>query len=105
MDDAAAAKVPSDDATRPKDVLIVGAGPAGLAGAIAARGAGLEDEVREKGVLVNSIYHFPRNMVFFTTAELLENGGLPFVTPYEKPTQPECLKYSRRAADAFATRI
>ena len=64
------------------DVLIVGAGPAGLAVAIAASEAGLEYEIVEKGVLVNSIYHFPRNMVFFTTAELLEIGGLPFVTPY-----------------------
>ena len=87
------------------DVLIVGAGPAGLAVAIAAREAGLEHEVVEKGVLVNSIYHFPRNMVFFTTAELLEIGGLPFVTPYEKPTQAEGLKYYRRVADAYQLRI
>ena len=87
------------------DVLIVGAGPAGLAVAIAATEAGLEYEVVEKGVLVNSIYHFPRNMVFFTTAELLEIGGLPFVTPYEKPTQAEGLKYYRRVADAYALRV
>jgi thioredoxin reductase (NADPH) len=87
------------------DVVIVGAGPAGLAVAIAAAEAGLQYEVVEKGVLVNSIYHFPRNMVFFTTAELLEIGGLPFVTPYEKPTQAEGLKYYRRVADAYGLRV
>src|SRR5437773_2164018 len=104
MDDAAAARATAE-AARPKDVLIVGAGPAGLAVAIAAREAGLEYELVEKGVLVNSIYHFPRNMIFFTTAELLEIGGLPFVTPYEKPTQAEGLKYYRRVADACELRI
>jgi thioredoxin reductase (NADPH) len=85
-----------------KDLLIVGAGPSGLATAIAARQAGLDLEVLEKGALVNSIFHFPRNMVFFTTPELLEIGGLPFVTPYEKPTQWEALRYYRRVADSFA---
>jgi len=104
MDDgAAAAAGPRGDAGL--DVLVVGAGPAGLAVAIAAHEAGLLYEVLEKGVLVNSIYHFPRNMVFFTTAELLEIGGLPFVTPYEKPTQAEGLKYYRRVADAFSLRV
>jgi thioredoxin reductase (NADPH) len=87
------------------DVVIVGAGPAGLAVAIAASEAGLDYEVVEKGVLVNSIFHFPRNMVFFTTAELLEIGGLPFVTPYEKPTQAEGLKYYRRVAEAYDLRV
>ena len=86
-------------------VLIVGAGPAGLAVAIAASEAGLDYEVVEKGVLVNSIYHFPRNMVFFTTADLLEIGGLPFVTPYEKPTQAEGLKYYRRVAETYDLRV
>jgi thioredoxin reductase (NADPH) len=87
------------------DVAIVGAGPAGLAVAIAASQAHLDYEIVEKGVLVNSIYHFPRNMIFFTTAELLEIGGLPFVTPYEKPTQAEGLKYYRRVAEAYDLRI
>jgi thioredoxin reductase (NADPH) len=87
------------------DVAIIGAGPAGLAVAIAAAEAGLAYEILEKGVLVNSIYHFPRNMVFFTTAELLEIGGLPFVTPYEKPTQAEGLKYYRRVAEAYELRV
>jgi len=83
----------------------VGAGPAGLATAISATQAGLDHEIVEKGVLVNSIFHFPRNMVFFTTPELLEIGGLPFVTPYEKPTQWEALRYYRRVTDTFGLRI
>jgi thioredoxin reductase (NADPH) len=90
---------------RVTDLLIVGAGPSGLATAIAAHQAGLDYEVVEKGALVNSIFHFPRNMVFFTTPELLEIGGLPFVTPYEKPTQWEALRYYRRVTDAYALRI
>jgi thioredoxin reductase (NADPH) len=81
------------------DVVIVGAGPAGLATAIAARQHGLTYLVLEKGALVNTILHFPTNMVFFTTPELLEIGGLPFVTPYDKPTRLEALRYYRRVAD------
>jgi thioredoxin reductase (NADPH) len=88
-----------------RDLIVVGAGPAGLAVAIAARQAGLDYEVVEKGVLVNSIFHFPRAMTFFTTPDLLEIGGLPFVTPYEKPTQWEALRYYRRVADTYALRI
>jgi bacillithiol disulfide reductase len=88
-----------------RDLLIVGAGPSGLAAAIAAEQAGLDYEVLEKGVLVNSIFHFPRAMTFFTTPELLEIGGLPFVTPYEKPTQWEALRYYRRVADTYRLKI
>ncbi|HSL23520.1 MAG TPA: YpdA family putative bacillithiol disulfide reductase [Vicinamibacterales bacterium] len=83
------------------DVLIVGAGPAGLATAIAATKAGLTYRILEKGALVNSLLHYPRHMVFFTTPELMEIGGLPFVSPNEKPTRMEALKYYRRAADAY----
>ena len=81
------------------DVVIIGAGPSGLATAIAAHEAGLAYEVVEKGVLVNSIYNFPRHMTFFTTADLLEIGGMPFVSPYDKPTQTEGLKYYRRVTE------
>jgi len=91
--------------TSPLDLLVVGAGPSGLATAIAAHQAGLAYEVVEKGALVNSIFHFPRHMTFFTTAELLEIGGLPFVTPYEKPTQVEGLKYYRKVTDAFGLHV
>jgi bacillithiol disulfide reductase len=88
-----------------RELLIVGSGPAGLATAIAAHDAGIDYEVLEKGALVNSIYHFPRHMVFFTTADLLEIGGMPFVTPYEKPTQVEGLRYYRRVTESYGLRI
>jgi thioredoxin reductase (NADPH) len=87
------------------DVLIVGAGPAGLAAAIAAQREGLSHLILDKGGLVDGIYRFPRNMVFFTTPELLEIGGLPFVTPFEKPTRMEALRYYRRVADTFRLSI
>ena len=84
-----------------RDLLIIGAGPAGLAVAIAASDAHLDYTVIEKGVLVNSIYNFPPGMTFFTTPDLLEIGKLPFVTPYEKPTRHEALRYYRRVVDAY----
>ena len=82
------------------DLIIVGGGPAGLATAIAAKRAGLEFRVFEKGVLVNSLFHFPSQMVFFTTPELLEIGGLPFPTSRDKPTRDEVLRYYRKVTDA-----
>lgn len=87
------------------DVIIVGAGPSGLATAIAAGQRGLDYALVEKGALVNSIFHFPTNMVFFTTPELLEIGGMPFVSPNEKPTRNEALRYYRRVADAFGVKV
>jgi thioredoxin reductase (NADPH) len=84
-----------------RDLIIVGGGPAGLATAIAAAGRQMSYQVLEKGVLVNSVFRFPVHMVFFTTPDLLEIGGLPFVTPYEKPTRLEALKYYRRVVDTF----
>jgi thioredoxin reductase (NADPH) len=88
-----------------RDVLIVGAGPSGLATAIAAKQRGLDYVVVEKGILVNSIFQFPQHMVFFTTPELLEIGGLPLVTPYDKPTRLEALRYYRRVVDTFDLQI
>src|SRR5262249_44647569 len=87
------------------DVLIVGAGPAGLAAAIAATKAGLSYHVIEKGALVNSLLHYPTEMVFFTTPELMEIGGLPFVSPNDKPTRMEALRYYRRATDTYDLKI
>ncbi len=87
------------------DLIVIGAGPAGLAAAIAARRAGLDFRVFEKGVLVNSLFHFPSQMVFFTTPELLEIGGLPFVSPRDKPTRDETLRYYRRVVDTYELEI
>src|SRR5438552_5651416 len=88
-----------------RDLIIVGAGPSGLSAAIAARQRGLDYEVVEQGVLVNSIYNFPPQMVFFTTPELLEIGGLPFVSPSGKPTRVRALKYYRKVVEAFDLQI
>ncbi|MBM3818705.1 MAG: YpdA family putative bacillithiol disulfide reductase [Acidimicrobiia bacterium] len=88
-----------------RDVLIVGAGPSGLATAIAARQQGLDYQLVEKGVLVNSIFNFPAHMVFFTTPELLEIGGLPLTTPYDKPTRLEALRYYRRVVDTYGLQV
>src|SRR6185436_13239290 len=88
-----------------RDVLIVGAGPSGLAAAIAAKQQGLDYVVVEKGILVNSIFNFPMHMVFFTTPELLEIGGLPLITPYDKPTRLESLRYYRRVVDTYGLSI
>ncbi len=88
-----------------KDVIIVGAGPSGLACAIEAEKSGLDYLVIEKGCIVNSILHYPVQMTFFTTPELLEIGGLPFVSGREKPTRVEGLKYYRRVADTYRLKI
>ena len=83
------------------DLVIVGAGPIGLACAIEAQRAGLKAVVLEKGCLVNSLYHYPVNMTFFSTSERLEIGGVPFVSNHPKPTRNEALEYYRRVAANF----
>src|ERR671918_3128837 len=88
-----------------RDVIIVGAGPSGLATAIALKQLGLDYLVLEKGTLVESIRRFPTSMVFFTTPELMEVGGIPFTTPYEKPTRLEALQYYRKVTDTFQLQI
>ena len=88
-----------------RDLIIVGAGPSGLSAAIAAKQRGLDYQVLERGMLVNSIYHFPPQMVFFTTPELLEIGGLPFMSPYDKPTRAEALRYYRKVVDKYDLQI
>jgi thioredoxin reductase (NADPH) len=88
-----------------RDLIIIGAGPSGLSAAIAAKRHSLDYQVLEQGVLVNSIYRFPPQMIFFTTPELLEIGGLPFVSPYDKPTRAEALRYYRKVVDAYDLQI
>jgi len=83
------------------EIICIGAGPTGLATAIEAKRAGLKALVIDKGCLCNSIFHYPVNMVFFTTPELLEIGDLPLVSPNEKPTRTEALKYYRKAAEHY----
>jgi thioredoxin reductase (NADPH) len=83
------------------DLICIGAGPTGLASAIEAVRAGLRPLVIDKGSLCNSIYHYPANMVFFTTPELLEIGDLPLTSPSEKPTRVEALKYYRKCAEHY----
>ncbi|MCI0665726.1 MAG: YpdA family putative bacillithiol disulfide reductase [Acidobacteria bacterium] len=83
------------------DLIIIGGGPSGLACAIEAAGAGFDYLVIEKGCLVNSLYHYPTQLIFFTTPELLEIGDLPFVCEREKPNRIEALKYYRRVVDTY----
>jgi len=87
------------------DMICVGAGPTGLACAMEAKRAGMRPLVIDKGCLCNSIYHYPVNMVFFTTPELLEIGDLPMVCAGEKPTRTEALKYYRKAAEHYALEL
>jgi thioredoxin reductase (NADPH) len=87
------------------DILCIGAGPTGLACAIEAKRAGMKPLVIDKGCLCNSIYHYPVNMVFFTTPELLEIGDLPLVSAAEKPVRTEALKYYRKAAEHFGLEV
>jgi|TARA_B110000503_G_scaffold143711_1_gene247412 thioredoxin reductase (NADPH) len=87
------------------DCLIIGAGPIGLACGIAAKQTGLSHLIIDKGTLVNSIYHYPANMTFFSTSERLEIGAVPFISHNPKPTRAEALEYYRRVALSWALRI
>lgn len=84
------------------DIVCIGAGPTGLACAMEAKRAGMRALVIDKGCLCNSIFNYPVNMVFFTTPELLEIGGLPMVSNGDKPTRLEALKYYRKGAEHYA---
>lgn len=87
------------------DAIVVGAGPTGLACGIELQQRGLRTVLIEKGCVVNSLYHYPTNMVFFTTPELLEIGNIPMTSLNEKPNRHEALKYYRRVADHYKLNI
>ena len=83
------------------DVVVVGAGPTGLACGIDAKRAGFTVANIDKGCLVNSLFNYPSNMTFFTTPELLEIGDIPFSSPNQKPTRQEALEYYRKVAEHY----
>lgn len=83
------------------DLIIIGAGPIGLACGIEAKKAGLNYVIIEKGCLVNSLYQYPMNMTFFSTSERLEIGEVPFVSNNPKPTRAEALEYYRRVCTSW----
>lgn len=88
-----------------KDVIIVGAGPCGLSAAIECQRQGLSSLIIEKNFIVHSIYLYPTNMQFFSTAALLEIGDVPFTSPNDKPYRHEALVYYRRAAEQYGLEI
>lgn len=87
------------------DIIIIGGGPIGLSCGLEAKARGLSYVILEKGCLVNSLYHYPVNMTFFSTSERLEIGGIPFVSNNAKPTRNEALEYYRRVAVSAALDI
>jgi thioredoxin reductase (NADPH) len=83
------------------DVLVIGAGPTGMACAIEAQRAGFRSVLVDKGCLCNSLFHYPSHMTFFTTSELLEIGDIPFPSPNAKPSRNEALEYYRKVAQHY----
>lgn len=82
-------------------VIIIGAGPIGLATGIALKQRDIPFRIIERGALVNSLFHYPTNMTFFSTSDRLEIGGIPFISHGPKPTRSEALEYYRRAAEHY----
>ena len=87
------------------DVIIIGGGPIGMACGIEAKKAGLSYAILEKGCLVNSLYHYPLNMTFFSTSERLEIGGVPFISHGPKPNRFEALEYYRRVCMSWELNV
>src|SRR5258708_30710921 len=87
------------------DLLVIGAGPTGLACAIEAQRAGFSALLVDKGCLCNSLFHYPANMIFFTTPELLEIGNMPFSSPNQKPNRNEALEYYRKVAEHYRLNV
>ena len=87
------------------DLIIIGGGPTGINCGIEAGKAGLDYLILEKGTLVNSLYHFPINMTFFSTAAKLEIADIPFIAHHDKPTRAEALEYYRRLLEQFELNV
>jgi thioredoxin reductase (NADPH) len=87
------------------DLVIIGAGPCGIAAGIAAREGGLNYVILDKGCVVRGLTEYPTQMTFFSTAEKLEVGGLPFIVAGNQPTRVEALKYYRRVVEHFALNV
>ena len=88
-----------------EDLIIIGAGPIGLACGIEAKKKGLQYTIIEKGMLVNSLYNYPQNMTFFSTSDRLEIGGIPFISHNPKPTRAEALEYYRRVTNSWELNV
>lgn len=97
--------MPSPGPADALDVVVVGAGPTGLACAIEVQRVGLRVKTIEKGCIVNSLFRYPTNLTFFTTPELLEIGNIPMTAVRDKPTRGESLKYYRRVASHYGLDI
>ncbi|MBK5279700.1 MAG: YpdA family putative bacillithiol disulfide reductase [Bacteroidia bacterium] len=87
------------------NLIIIGAGPIGLTCGIEAQKAGLTYAILEKGCLVNSLFHYPSNMTFFSTSDRLEIGAVPFISNNPKPTRPEALEYYRRVCSSWKLNV
>lgn len=88
-----------------KDLIIIGAGPIGLACGIEAKKNKLDYLIFDKGMLVNSLYHYPQNMTFFSTSDRLEIGDIPFISNNPKPTRAEALEYYRRVTTSWGLNV
>ena len=88
-----------------KDLIIIGAGPIGLACGIEAQKGGLSYLIFDKGALVNSLYNYPLNMTFFSTSDRLEIGEVPFISNNPKPTRAESLEYYRRVTSHWKLQL
>lgn len=82
-------------------VIIIGAGPIGLATGIQLKRKGIQFKIIERGSLVHSLFKYPTNMTFFSTSDRLEIGDIPFISHGPKPTRSEALEYYRRAAEHY----
>ena len=83
------------------DLLVLGAGPCGLATGIAARHAEIPCILVDRGTVVSTIDRYPLAMTFFSTPERIEIGGVPFIASHEKPTRQEGMLYYRRVAEHY----